>query len=112
MSLDPGKMRFRIAIERRSDAQDAAGQQLDEWSTFASRRASQEGPEAGSEPNAAQQQVGRMPTTWRLRFVAGVLPSMRVRVGQRVYDIVSAADPDGMKRELVLTTLERVGEAP
>jgi SPP1 family predicted phage head-tail adaptor len=104
-----GKMRHRVLIEERTDEQDSSGQQLDVWTTFARRWAERlETP--GSESSAPQQQFARVPTVWRLRFIAGVLPSMRLTSGGKLYDIISAIDREGMGAETHITTLERVGE--
>jgi SPP1 family predicted phage head-tail adaptor len=106
-----GKMRFRVLIERQSDTQEPSGQPVDVWTLFASRRAAIEAL-PGLEKFAPQQQVARVPTVWRTRYIAGVLPSMRLRFGQRLFDIVSAVDPDGTKTDMRITTLERIGESP
>jgi SPP1 family predicted phage head-tail adaptor len=105
-----GKMRFRVVIEQRSTKQDASGEPLLEWDLFASRRAAKVST-TGSEQFAAQQQFGRVPTVFALRYLDGVLPSMRLREGGKVYEIISVVDPDGRKTDLTITTLERVGES-
>jgi SPP1 family predicted phage head-tail adaptor len=102
-------MRFRVRIEAPSTTQGPSGQPLDQWSLYAERFAAVV-PTAGSERFAAQQQFARTPTTWKLRHLEGVNPSMRLVFKGRVYDIVSVVDPDETRRELILTTLERVGE--
>lgn len=53
-----------------------------------------------------------MPTVFRLRWRDGVLPAMRLVSGDRVFNIVSAIDPDGMRAELVITAEELVEETP
>jgi SPP1 family predicted phage head-tail adaptor len=107
--IHPGKMRFRVSIEQRTDVQGASGEQLDTWNLFASRRAARVAM-TGTEQFAAQQQFGRVPTIFTVRYIDGVLPSMRLREGVKLYEIVSAVDPDGTKEKLTITTLERVGE--
>lgn len=110
MSLPLGKMRFRVLIEQRTNLQGSSGEPLDNWLVFASRRAGKVSA-PGSEQFAAQQQFGRVPTIFRMRYVDGVLPSMRLRADGKLYEIISAIDPDdGLRVELEITTLERVGE--
>lgn len=107
-------MRYEVLIEQRTLNQDSAGEQDDEWLFVARRRASIENPVPGSEFFASQQRQARVPTTFRMRFIdeseAVVLPDMRLKCQGKTYDIVSAVDPDGMRSELIVTALERVGE--
>ena len=44
--------------------------------------------------------------TIRLRYMDGVTPEHRVSVDGRTLDIVSAIDPTGRKRELVISAVE------
>lgn len=109
-TLSPGALRQKITIQQRSTTQDAAGEQLPVWSTFATRRAELIRL-PGKEVFASETRNGRVPATWRLRWLEGVLPKMRV-VDQenRVYDIISASDPTGRREELLITSQELVEE--
>lgn len=109
--LNLGEMRHEVIIERRTSEQDTAGEQLDQWILVARRRA-QLVATAGRELQAAQQQVGRVPVLFKLRYLFGVLPSMRLTCSGVLYDIKSAVDPDGRRAELLVTCEERVGESP
>lgn len=105
-----GAMRHQVTIQSRSTTQDAAGEQLDTWSTFATRRASLQRT-TGREAFAAVQDNGRVPTVFELRWVAGVLPGMRLVHDTQVYNIVSAIDPDnGLKARLVIACDALIGE--
>jgi SPP1 family predicted phage head-tail adaptor len=105
-----GAMRHTVEIERRTTAQQESGQQKDEWVLVARRRA-QLVAIPGVETRAAQQELGRVPTVFRLRYIDGVLPSMRLTCDGKLYDIVSAIDPDGgLKAALEVTALEQVGD--
>lgn len=107
--VNAGALRHQVRIEKQSTSRDAAGQPLEQWTLFALRRAAiQRTP--GSEIFAAQERNGRVPTVFRLRWVDGVLPAMRLLFGGKVYDIQSATDPDGLKDELVISALELVEE--
>lgn len=106
-----GEMRHEVRIEQRTSTLDPAGQQLDAWMTIAERRAAiQRAP--GQEIWASAQRHGRVPTVFHLRYLDGVLPEMRVVLGDRVYDILSAIDPSGRREELVITAEELVGVVP
>jgi head-tail adaptor len=106
-----GEMRHRVRIEQRSGVQDAAGEPEVTWLSFAERRAAMRA-DPGSEIFSSEKRNGRVPTVFHLRYLAGVKPQMRVvhiKTGQ-VFDILSAADPDGRRAELVITTLEHTEE--
>lgn len=107
-----GDYRHQITVQQRSTTQDAAGEQLDAWTTFITRRAAiQRTP--GREAFAAAQDNGRVPTVFEMRYVDGVTNAMRVVFDSRVFDIKSAIDPDnGLKAKLLVTCDERVGESP
>lgn len=106
-----GEARHQISIQSRSTVQDAAGEPANTWTEYASRRASiQRTP--GKEAFAAAQDNGRIPVVFRLRWLDGVTPAMRVVFDSKVFDIRSIVDVDGRKAELMLTCDERVGEAP
>lgn len=107
--IEAGKMRLRVEIQARTQARGQSGQQLNEWVVVASRRA-EKMPYRGFESFAAQQQFARVHTMWRLRYVAGVVPSMRLVCEEKIYDIITVNDPDNTKTELMINTLERVGE--
>lgn len=103
-----GEMRHQVVIERRSDTQSSSGEQTQDWLLVATRRAAMQRV-TGQELWTAQQQAARVPTTFRLRWLDGVLPAMRLSCEGKVYDIKSAIDPDGLRNELVITALELVG---
>ncbi len=104
-------MREVVRIDQRSTTQDAAGEPLDTWTEFATRRAAIERT-PGRELWASSERQGRVPTVFRLRWLEGVLPAMRIVNNSKVLNIVSAIDPDGMRAELVITAEELVEEVP
>ena len=98
-----GKLRHRITIEAPTAVQDQYGEPVEGWTPFVSVMASREDL-AGREWFAAQQTQSEVTTRFVLRYVAGVTTTMRVALDGVVYNIVSAADPDGKRRTLILTT--------
>lgn len=102
-----GELDTRIRIEQRSTIQDATGEPDTTWDLFAERWASIERT-PGSEVWASAQRGGRVPTVFRLRFLAGVLPAMRVVAQDRVYDIRSVVRPSGRSADMLLVTDELV----
>lgn len=108
--LNAGQMRFVVRIEQRTTVQDAAGEPNNTWTLFQQRRASVERT-PGRELWASDQRQGRVPTMFRLRFLDGVLPQMRLIHNSKVFNILSAFDPDGTKAELTIMAEELVEEA-
>ncbi len=104
-----GAMRFQIDIMVRSSTQDAAGETLNTWAIFATRRAAIQRT-AGREVFAAAARNARVPTVFRLRWLDGVLTGMRVQYDGRLFNITSAVDQEETHEELILTTDELVGE--
>jgi SPP1 family predicted phage head-tail adaptor len=108
MAIRAGELDTRVRIEQRSTTQDPAGEPATTWTLVAERWASLERT-PGSEVWASAQRNGRVPTVFRLRYLADVLPSMRVVQGSHVYDIRSVVRPSGRAAEMLLVTDEIVG---
>lgn len=108
--LNAGAMRHQVRIEQRTTLQQESGEPRDFWLLFAERRAERVVLSA-REAQAQQQQAGRALTLFRLRYLDGVLPAMRLVSNEKLYDIKSAVDPDGRGAELLITCEEQVGEA-
>jgi head-tail adaptor len=109
--VNAGQLRHQVIIQQRSTTQDAAGEPAHTWTTFATRRAEQMST-PGGERFASAQRNARVPTLWRLRWLEGVTPGMRLKWGDRVYNIQSAENEKGLGEKLILTTEELVGETP
>ncbi len=109
-------MREVVRIDRRSTTQDAAGEPLLSWTPFTPplRAAIERTP--GREVWSSSERQGRIPTVFKLRYLDGVLPEMRLVLravaGEKVFNILSAIDPDGMRAELVIAAEELVEEVP
>lgn len=106
-----GAMRHSIDLQQQATTQDAAGQQSLTWTTFATRRAAVDRA-PGSEVWASAQRGGRVPVVFRLRFLSGVTPAMRVVFGGKAHNILSAVDEGGRGEELVITAEEIAEAAP
>lgn len=106
-------MREVIHLQAQTTVQDATGQPRLVWGDLATRRAEKTAT-PGSEVWAGGQRAGRVPTVFRIRYPRelDVTPKLRLVHRQRVYDVVSAIDPDGRRVDLLLTCDELVGEVP
>lgn len=109
--MRPGPMRHRVTLQQRATGVDAAGGVLNIWENFATRWASLDRA-PGSEVWGSAQRSGRVPAVFRLRYLEGVKPGMRLLTRDgRIHNILSAVDQEGLMAELVITTEELVGEA-
>ncbi len=99
--MEAGRLRHRITILAPSVAQDAYGEPTGDWTTYTSAWASKADLE-GRELYLAQQTVPDANTRFRIRYLPGITPLMRIALGTDSYDILSAGDPTGEGRELVI----------
>lgn len=109
--MRPGPMRHRVTLQQRATGTDAAGGVLNTWADFATRWASMDRA-AGREVWDSAQRSGRVPAVFRMRYLAGVVPAMRLLFDGHVYNILSAVDQEGRRAELVITAEELVEDAP
>jgi len=110
--INPGAMREQLTLQKRSTQQGPSGEPLLQWTVFAVVRA-EVLRMPGKEIFAAAERNARVPTSFKLRWLDGVLPEMRaVDLHLRVYNIKSAIDPTGRREELLVTCEELVEESP
>ena len=102
-----GKLRHRITIEQNTPTRDALGAEVDSWSSFAVRWAAVE-PLGGREFWDARRVNAERRVRFRLRYVVGVTPEMRVSFDGRVFDIQAVIDVEERNRELQLVCEEQV----
>jgi SPP1 family predicted phage head-tail adaptor len=102
-----GKLRHRIAIEQVAETQDPDGSVIETWSTFANAHASIE-PISGREYFAAQTTQADVTHRICMRYLAGLIPKMRVKYGLRIFDILSVINVNERNRELQLMCKESI----
>lgn len=102
-----GTLRHRIVIERGTEVQNAFGEPITTWATFAERYAAIL-PQSGREFIGAQQVVPELTHLVRLRYVAGVTSKMRIRFGSRVFDILAPLDEEARGVEVTFACRELV----
>ena len=100
-----GKLRHRIAIEQGAETQDTDGSLIETWSTYATTQGSIE-PVSGREYFDAQTTQADVTHRIYLRYIAGVIPKMRVKYGARIFDILSVINTRERKVELQLMCRE------
>ncbi len=108
--IKSGKMNKRISIEEPatgSPAKNAYGEKNIVWEEFAEVWA-EIMPLVGREYWAQQQVQSEVTVKIRIRYLAGILPTMRVVHGERILAIKSVIDVNERHKEIILMCLEGV----
>jgi len=103
-----GKARHRIAIQMRDSTPTATGEPGSAWNTFATVWSTVEPMLGGAEKVMSMQRQARIPTQFRIRYLAGLRVEMRIVWDGRWYNIVEAQQIDGKRHEMLLVTEELV----
>jgi head-tail adaptor len=96
--VNPGKLRHRITILKRPEVRDGA------WIPLKTIWASKE-PLLGREFFAAEAAHSKVELKFRTRFTPGIEgeeENLRLEHGNKTYDMISAIDVQGLKRELLI----------
>lgn len=100
-----GKLRHTVTLQSLVETQDSYGSAVQSWADYATVRASVE-PLQGREYFASQQVRAEATTRFRIRYLSGVLPTMRVVFDGRAYNIESIINLNERNRELHLMAVE------
>jgi SPP1 family predicted phage head-tail adaptor len=103
--MNPGKLRHRITIQQPSETKDEYKRPTTDWVDFATVWAAVE-PLRGREYLLAQNTNTELSVRVRIRYLRGVTPGMRVKYGERFFDIQSVIDVDERHREMHLMCVE------
>lgn len=96
-----GLLRHRITIQANTPTQNTFDEWVDSWANWATVWASIE-PLRGKSYFEARQANSEVEGVIKIRYRSGVLPTMRVRLGTRYFNIISIVHPQERKRELHL----------
>lgn len=86
-----GALDRRIIIQQASESRTATGAATPSWSTFATVWASYE-PTAGSERYASMQKEAKVNAVFTIRYLAGVIPKMRISYNGLLWDILDVQE--------------------
>lgn len=103
--MKSGQLRHRVTVQSLTVTQDEYGAPVETWTTMATVWVSIE-PLEGREYFAARQVNAEVTGRIRMRYLPGVLPSMRVLYGTRTFNILSIINPDERKRMTELMVQE------
>lgn len=102
-----GKLRDRGEIQTNTPTRDEIGGLVNNWTTFA-RPWCGVVSDASNERDTADRTQGQTTHQVRIRYLAGVIPRMRLVIGERTFEITGVRDPDNRRRELILNCKEEV----
>lgn len=103
-----GRLRHEVTIQQPTLSQDGTGDPVPSWSAFATVWAAVE-PASGRERFLDQQRFADTSHVVTLRYLPGLLPTMRVLFGSRVLRILAILNIDERGREHRLLCQEVLG---
>jgi len=102
-----GLLRHWVTIRTYTKTRDEYGAEIETWADFADTWASVE-PLIGREYMAAKQISAEVSHKIRMRYIAGLLPTMRIAWGSREFEIVSIINVQERNQEIVIMATEDV----
>lgn len=93
-------MRHRIAIQSPVATQDATGQPIVTWQTFAASQPARFIPASGTEAMRGKQLEAGVKGVFVINYIAGVTAQMQIVHNSTSYGIVSVNEVDGIRRNL------------
>lgn len=103
--MQAGKLRKRIILQQPVAGSNTIGEIVNTWADVASVWAAVE-PATGSWYYAGQQAESKVDGRVRIRYRSDVLPTWRIKFGDRYLSIVSLLNPNEAKKELILMFTE------
>lgn len=101
-----GRLRAKMTVQAATESKDARGSVSQSWGTVGYAWADI-APQSGTEQTSAAQREGSLTSVVRMRYYSGLTPKHRLLYGSRTFDILSVADPDGRRRDMDVTVIER-----
>ena len=102
-----GALRHKITIQQPAEAQDASGSVESSWIPFATVSAAYE-PQSGKESFTEDQEQATSSIRFRVRYLSGVTPKMRISFDSRLFDILFVKDVGGRRKQLHIMCEEQV----
>jgi len=109
--IDPGKFRHQITFQQYDGTVDQYGDVRDDvdanWDDFKTVWA-EISPVSGKEFYAAEQSRSQVSHKVRIRYIAGLRPSMRIKFGSRKFKIISLINWNEKNEEYLIYCTELV----
>ncbi len=94
-------MRSRVTFQKRALVENAQNERVDTFTGLITVSANISAG-IGREFWQAKQLNSEITGIMRVRYLSGILPTMRVTFGNRTFEVVSVTDPGERHRELVI----------
>lgn len=95
-------MRYLITVKRLSDTQNEYGERDSGWIDVVANVFASKEPLLGKEYLAAEQVQSDVEVKFRCHWIDGITKAMRLHCDGEIYEILSAINPKGLNRELLL----------
>lgn len=105
--LRAGDLNRRITIQEKTATADSTGQMIESWADLGTIWTAVI-MSGGKEFYAAQKLRADVTAVFKVRFTRAITPVNRIIYDGRTFEILSANDPDGMRRELHISAKEVV----
>ncbi len=102
-----GKLRHRVTIQSLAVTQDAFGGQTNTWSTFQASVPCSIEPLSGREYLTAAADQAQVTAKATIRYLSGVLPTMRIVTADSETYVIRAVLPDATARRSIVLMLEK-----
>lgn len=105
-----GKLRERITVQQDTPTQNAYGEPIESWATYATRWAAVE-PASGNERWTGDERLAEVTHRFRVRYDAttkNITPKMRISYDSRTFDIHSVINVGTRDREIHIMAVEKV----
>ncbi|TGE31326.1 phage head closure protein [Desulfosporosinus sp. Sb-LF] len=104
--MQAGQLRHKLDIETELNIRDTYGQTTHEWVVFLHGLWAAIEPLTGREYYAAQQVNAEISHRIKIRYKGGIKPKMRVKYGDRYFNILAVLDITERHREIHLMCTE------
>ena len=103
--MEAGKLRQHVILQQSVAESNAIGEEIYTWADVATVWAAVE-PATGSWYYAGQQAESKVDGRVRIRYRSDILPTWRIKFGDRYLSIVSILNPQERNKELILMYIE------
>lgn len=97
-----GTLDRRITLQVRTDTMNAVGQPIPAWADWVVNLPAAYEPARGREYFAAQALTVTEPARFRIRYLTGVVPGMRISYDGKIWDVAAVEEMYGRENEMHL----------
>ena len=97
-----GRLKAKVTIQQVSETPNAYGERVITWNNYAANRWAEVDPQKGVEQFLRQRTISSDTVLFRLRYLTGIVPKMKLVYGGHDYNIRSVINVKNADRELLL----------